>query len=96
MVLSLSIVIIYRAIYILATAKILYLPLERGVESVGVVFSRGGFFLGSSLSSWTWSLVASPEVVIKNTDTDHSTGLGILYFRPLCFPLYLLLWEVCS
>ena len=24
-----------------------------------VVFSLGGFFLGSSLSSWTWSLVAS-------------------------------------
>jgi hypothetical protein len=56
----------------------IYLPVEGGVESVKVVFFPGGFFLGSSLSSWTWSLVASPEVVIKNTDTDHSTGLGIL------------------
>ena len=56
----------------------LYLPVEGGVESVKVVFSLGGFFFGSSLSSWTWSLVASPEVVIKNTDIDHSTGLGIL------------------
>ena len=51
---------------ILVTAMI-YLPVEGGVESVKVVFSFGGFFLGSSLSLWTWSLVASPEVVIKNT-----------------------------
>jgi hypothetical protein len=62
----------------IAAVQIRYLPVEGGVEPVKVVFSLGSFFLGSSLSSWTWSLVASPEVVIKNTDTDHSTGLGIL------------------
>ena len=36
-------------------------------------FSLEGFFLGSS---WSWSLVTSPVVVINNTDIDHSIGLG--------------------
>ena len=53
------------------------LPVEGEVESVKVV-SLGGFFLGSSLYSWSWSLVDSPEVVIKNTAIDHSIGLGVL------------------
>ena len=58
---------------------LLHLPVEGGVESVkvAVLFFRG-FFLGSSLSSWSWSLVASPELIIKNANRDHSTGLEVL------------------
>ena len=57
----------------------IYPPVEGGVESVKVVFSLGGFFLGSSLSSWTWSLVASPEVVIKNTKLIQGARNSLIF-----------------
>ena len=46
----------------------IYIPVE-GVDSVMADVSVRGFLFTSSPSSWAWSVVMSPEVVVNFTDT---------------------------
>ena len=51
------------------------------VQNAGEGKGLGGFFRGSSLSSSSWSLVASPEVAIENADIGTYTAIFTYQLR---------------